>query len=443
VESLVPSFVEALQPFREAMTSPTFANLLVVAFGWVMCRRRTVTGAVAADLAAGLAVPRHRSAYHRVFAAGRWSLDAVGLGVLRAAAALAGATVFLAVDDTLCRRWGRRVYGAGMHYDPLATGRAWSNAGRSVKSRGHCWVALGVVVSLPGRPAHRWCLPVLFRLYLNHRSADAHGVAHRTKPQLAQELVALACAAMPARRFHLLADSGYATGELLNALPANCDLTGRWVANAALYAPAPARAAGRRGRPRVRGGRLPGPAQMLAGRCRRLAADAFGLRGSYRVASCLACLYDAPRRLLTVVVAEPTARSGQPAAGARRAVTFSTVTDAAADQVLLWYAMRWSIEVTFRDAKQHMGLEHLYGWSEQAARRTAPTLMLLCGLVVLWSAAAGQRPAPSPATPPTFAGMLAGLRDATARSAVLGDPPAGRVAEKPVESLLALLRLAT
>src|SRR3954471_11350723 len=80
--TLVPSFATLLQPFRDAMTAPTFASLVTVLTGWVLARRRTVTGALACDLAAGLGVAKHHSAYHRLFAAARWSLDAVGLGVL-------------------------------------------------------------------------------------------------------------------------------------------------------------------------------------------------------------------------------------------------------------------------------------------------------------------------------------------------------------------------
>ena len=39
-----------------------------------------------------------------------------------------GATLLWAVDDTLCRKRGLTLYGAGMHYDPLISSRAslWS-----------------------------------------------------------------------------------------------------------------------------------------------------------------------------------------------------------------------------------------------------------------------------------------------------------------------------
>ena len=36
---------------------------------------------------------------------------------------------------------------------------------------GHSWVVLGVIVELPFRPGHYFCLPILFRLYLNKKKA--------------------------------------------------------------------------------------------------------------------------------------------------------------------------------------------------------------------------------------------------------------------------------
>lgn len=53
--------------------------------------------------------------------------------------------------------------------------------------------------------------------------------------------------------------------------------------------------------------------------------------------------------------------------------------------------LRWSVEVTFYDSKQHLGLEQPQGWSRRAVERTASMAMLLYSLVVLWFAQAGHR----------------------------------------------------
>ena len=320
---------------------------------------------------------------------------------------------------------------------------------------------LGVVLPLACRPGHYYCLPVLFRLYLNQKSARRHRVPYRTRPALARELLALACGgAFPGRRrFHLLCDSAYAGQDTLKALPANCDLTARWLAKAVLHAPAPAgRRPGSAGRPRVRGDRLPSPAQMLDGRCDRLAFDGYGLRGTYRVASCRACLYAVPGRLLRVVATEPLTRGGHPRPR-DRAAFYSTCADATPERVLTWYAMRWSIEVTFRDAKQDLGLQggHPQGWTGPAARRTAPTLLLLQSLIVLWFDRADghahhappERPWYLPASRPaaaaaaaSFRDMLATLRDQGLRG-VFATTPQNRGPENPADALLRLLKLAS
>ncbi len=452
---LVPSFQQLLQPFRDQMTAPTFASLLTVLAGWVLCRRHTVSGALlACGAAAGGGCGKHFSAYHRVFSAARWSLDAVGLGVaalVLAAAVPAGGTAFLAVDDTLCRRRGRRMFGCGMHYDAALTGRRLSNANGSLKSRGHCWVVLGLVVEFPFRPGHCYCLPVLFRLYLNTRSAARHRRAYRTKPQLAVQLVGLLCGAFPSREFHLLADSAYAGQHVLKNLPGNCQLTARWINNAALYAPAPQPAPGAKGRRRVRGGRLPGPMRMLAGRCERADLDVYGARRAYRLASAAACFMATPGTLLRVVAAEPLTAGGRPRVK-ERATFYSTVAGATAEQVVRWYAMRWGVEVTFRDAKQGLGAGQPQGHSRAAVERSTPALFLLYSLAVLWFARDGHaRWSPSPAPWYTgkrhasFADMLASLRHETLAhnlGGIYSDPPAATRPRKTADALLALLKLA-
>jgi hypothetical protein len=68
----------------------------------------------------------------------------------------ADAPIRLVADDSLFKRTGRKVFGAGWHYDATATGRkrtAWGNN----------WVVVGVLVRLPFVPHRMVCLPVLAR----------------------------------------------------------------------------------------------------------------------------------------------------------------------------------------------------------------------------------------------------------------------------------------
>jgi hypothetical protein len=113
---LVPSFTDLLQPLSCVMTALSFQSFITLTAGWVFARRRTVTGMILAAEAVGT---KHHSAYHRLFAAARWSLDELGLAVFALVLSLVEGVVLLAIDDTLARKRGLKIFGVGMHHDPL------------------------------------------------------------------------------------------------------------------------------------------------------------------------------------------------------------------------------------------------------------------------------------------------------------------------------------
>jgi len=111
--------------------------------------------------------------------------------------------------------------------------------------------------------------------------------------------------------------------------------------------------------------------------------------------------------------------------------------------------MRWSIEVTFHDAKQQLGFEQPQGWSRRAAERTAPVAMLLYSLIVLWFAKVGHRQYQPPNRPwyphkphASFADMLATLKQASIREQVLQTGLHGPGSRKILESLNTALQAA-
>lgn len=402
--NLHTSFAYLLQELAVVMTQPSFQNFVTIVTGWIFARRRTVTGMLTA---AGMAGKRHHSAFHRFFAEGAWSLDALGLAVFRLLEPLLPeGPVLVAIDDTLARKRGLKVFGVDMHHDPLLSSR-----GKTVTNWGHSWVVLGVIVQFPLWPGRAFCLPILFRLYLGHKAAERARVAHRTRPELAVQMLRVLCGHRKNRRFHAICDSAYGGQSVLCELPTNCDLTSRLVMNARLYALPEPRRKDTKGRPRQRGRQLPTPEQMLQERAERLVLDLYGRRDWVRLVHTTACVYAAPTRLLRMVAVDPL-RGGR-----KRQAFYSTCHAATAVEVLTWYALRWSIEVSFHDSKMHLGFEEPQGWTRRAAERTAPIAMLLYSLVVKWFATEGHRhyrPLPQPWYPhkehASFGDMLATLR---------------------------------
>jgi hypothetical protein len=410
---LVTSFVELVQQVAPVFTVPTFNSFLTVLTGWVFARRRVITRMIEA---ADAVETKHHSAFHRVFSAARWSLDELGLAIFGLTEPwLDHAAVLLSLDDTLARKRGLKIFGVGMHHDPLLSTRK-----TALMNWGHSWVVLSVIVAFPFRPDHYFSLPILFRLYVNKKTATKKRLGYRTRPELAVEMLAVLCKRHENRRFHVVGDSTYGGQSVLSHLPENCDLTSRLDLDARLYDPPPVRKPGTNGRPRKRGGRRPTPRQMLEQRTRRLTLNIYGRHDRSRVENQVARVYAVPQRPLRIVAVEPLT-------GSRKMQAFySTCHEATAEQVLTWYAMRWSIEEAFHDAKGHLGFEQPQGWTRKAVERTAPTAMLLYSLIVLWFAAEGHRHYRAPHRPwyrskscASFADMLNTLRCASVREQVL------------------------
>jgi len=434
--NLVTSFVEFLQQVAFVFTVPTFNSFVTILTGWVFARRRVVTRMIQA---ANAVDSKHHSAFHRVFSAARWSLDELGLAIFALIEPwLDDGAVLLSLDDTLARKRGLKIFGVGMHHDPLLSTRKVA-----LTNWGHSWVVLSVIVAFPFRPDHYFSLPILFRLYVNKKTAAKKRLRYRTRPELGVEMLNVLCQRHEKRRFHVIGDSAYGGQSVLGHLPENCDLTSRLDLDARLYDPPPVRKPGTNGRPRKRGRRRPTPRKMLGQRTRRLTLNIYGRRDRSRVADQVARVYAVPDRPLRIVAVEPLT------GGRKMQAFYSTCHEATAEQVLRWYAMRWSIEEAFHDAKGHLGFEEPQGWSRRAVQRTAPTAMLLYSLIVLWFAAEGHRHYRAPKRPwyrskscASFADMLNTLRCESVREEVLSLGLQGRGSRNVMKTLFNVVQQA-
>jgi hypothetical protein len=96
---------------------------------------------------------------------------------------------------------------------------------------------------------------------------------------------------------------------------------------------------------------------------------------------------------------------------------FCTDLQATPEQILAWVVMRWSVEVTFEEARAPLGVETQRPWSDRAIARTTPVLLALFSLVTLLALRLSREgPIPVQATAwypkaePTFADCLALVR---------------------------------
>ena len=52
-------------------------------------------------------------------------------------------------------------------------------------------------------------------------------------------------------------------------------------------------------------------------------------------------------------------------------------------QIVAWFVRRWRVEVTFQEARTHLGVETQRQWSDRAIARTTPCLLALFSIVTL------------------------------------------------------------
>jgi hypothetical protein len=419
---LTQSFVILLQEFRCVFTNPSFVIFVSLMTGWVYSHRhRYVTELIQSS---DCTHKGHHSRYHRFFSAASWCLDQLCrvLAQMLVKVLVPNGVIELAVDDTLCRKRGLTLYGSGMHYDPLISSRA-----KKLVSWGHDWVTICLIIRLPSwSPTKVWSLPIGFRLYRNRqgltkgrkgKTADpkAKPVGHRTRPELANELIALVSSWFPDRQLLVTGDSAYGGQSVLSKLPANVDLISHVHPKGALYAPAPAPQPGQKGRRRCKGERLPGMAAWAADDSqpwRTLKFDQFGLHATLLVKTRQALYYKAGKdRLLSIVLVRDKLgkRPDQ--------MFYCTRLDWDARTILSYYAGRWSIEVTFENSKQLLGLEDPANRTEKAVKRTAPMALVLYSLSVLWFHRTGHKRVQFPDRPwyrkkseSSFADILSTLR---------------------------------
>jgi DDE superfamily endonuclease len=437
---IVPeSFLGLLAAFAGCFTAPSYRTFELLVVGWVHCLgRRTIT---AVALASGAVGWRHISVFHRFFSRAVWSLDEVGRVLFGLAAAWipADQPLYLVIDDTLARKGGKGVALASMHHDPLL-----STARKPFFSFGHVWVVLALWVPLPMGGPRGFALPLLFRLYIGAKRGGQHDAPSRattgarrraaeaahppasrrpTKLELARELIGLVATWAGDRTLYAVVDSAYAGQELLRDRPPTVHVISRLRLDAALWTRPRRRRPGQIGRPRKRGKRVPAPQVLAAGwrRWRPRPVTLYGRSVTPHVFALTALWYAAlpehPVRI--VVIRDPTGRRQDEA-------FFCTDPGVTDGFILEGYARRWTLEVTFHDAKQHLGLADPQAQSPTAVRRTAPVAGLVYALVLLWYAdhihpdvAAGQRPADWPDRPwyrpksaPSFLDMLTALRRA-------------------------------
>jgi len=312
---------------------------------------------------------RHWSVPYVFLRRGRWSCRALSrrlLDLLLARLELSGEPI-LAIDDTLVKKSGRRMFGLGCYRDPTDKN---PGAGRR-RVWGHCWVVAALLVEHAGR----WlCFPLAALLFVPEKTCPA-GWRFATKIELAATLLNR----LGLRRVTLVVDNLYAKGALLGR--EGVTMVSRLRANAALYDPPPARRPGVRGRPRKRGSKV-SAAHLYRRRrsgLKKITVNIYGKTVSLTVWVGIVIpsrtLGEAP--ILAVIF---------PQRGGKFNVFFSSDTQMDPVRLLELYAVRFKIEDAFDELKTHGGMGDCRQRGARAHKRHVTLCLVAYSLLRLLSA---------------------------------------------------------
>lgn len=377
---LPAALLSLLGAFAPLFSRPVWKHTQILLVGAILATgKRTVTACLRVM---GLSHETRFVNYHRVLNRARWSALAASHILLRLVVttfAPHGELVF-GLDDTIERRRGEHITAKGIYRDPVRSSHA-----HLVKASGLRWLCCRLLAHVPGAGTI-WGLPVLTALCPSERYHTAHGRTHQTLTERAWQIMQLLMRWLPTRTLVFVADSSFAVLDLLAAVSQTprASLLTRLRLDGELWEPVPERPHGQRGRPRVKGARLPSPQQRLDDAqtvWTKLVVEGW-YGGSPREVEVYSesCLWyksrHQPGMMRWVWVRAPQGKL-EPQA------FLSTDPDHTPSQVLTWFVRRWRMEVTFEKARVHLGVETQRQWSDVAITRTTPVLFGLFSVVTL------------------------------------------------------------
>jgi hypothetical protein len=379
-----------LDTFAPAFTKPTFSNACLLLYGTLLAvGARTVTAALRA---VGLAHHPHFTTYHRVLNRARWSplvLSRLLLGLLVTTLLPADAPLVLVVDETLERRRGAKIPYKGYFRDA-----ARSSKQHPVKSEGIRWLSVALLVEVPWSEKRQWALPFLTVPALAPATSQKLGKPHRTVIDKTQLLVRLVRRWQPEREMVLVGDGNYAAVRLgytcrelsSEGRPNSTRLVSRLRLDARLYSPPGPQPEGKRGPKPKKGRREPSLQARLEdpnSEWHTVSVPWYGGKEkTLELMTGTALWYRTgetplPIRWVLLRCPEHHHQAFPPMA------LFCTNPESNAQQIVGWLVGRWSIEVTFEEARAHLGMQTQRQWSKRALQRSTPCLLGLFSVVVV------------------------------------------------------------
>ncbi len=367
--------------------------------------KRTVTAVLRVM---GRSEDPHFTNFHRVLNRAMWSMlqgSRLLLGLLVAVFVPAGSPLILGADDTVERRRGEKIPYVGCYRDAVRSSQSHVTLCFGLK-----WVSMQLLVRVPWSD-RVWGLPFLTvlcvppektaatdpgppstakkkkkkntprRTQKKYTYRDASG--HKTSLDWIRQMIKQVHRWLPQHPLVLIVDGGLASlGLAWSCVAIEATMVSRLRWDAALYHEPPKRQAkGKRG-PKPKKGKRQRTLKEWAQRADtpwvKEEIDWYGGEMKTMLLFAHNALWYTPGwdplPIRFVMVRDPEGKL-------RDDVFFCTDQQADPVQVVNWAVMRWSVETTFEEIREHLGMETQRQWSEKAIQRTTPIVLGLFSIV--------------------------------------------------------------
>ena len=309
----------------------------------------------------GLSESRQFAQYHQVLNRARWSPLAVAQVLLRLLVTTfvpAGQPLVVGIDPTIERRWGIKI----------AARRSDSHL---VKTSGLRWISLMLLTPIP------WAQRVMTVLSPSERYYQQRGRTPKTLLERRLQMLKLLRRWWPQRELVVVGDNVFAALDFLaSAQLLDVPVIARLHLDAALYEPAPPYSG--QGRPRKKGQRLPTRAAPLSDPATDWqpleVAWYDGQPRDLEICSDTAVWFHngkTPVPIRWVLIPDPQGDYSPLA-------LLCTDPHPSASNVVDWFDQPWLVEVTFEEARRHLGRETQRQWSDKAIAHSTPRCCGVC-----------------------------------------------------------------
>lgn len=373
-------YIKILAMFANQFSPMVWKQVQVLVTGTILARgQRTVASALRVM---GLSEEVHFENYHRVLNRAVWCARSLSQTMLKLVVeAFAPDEIVIGGDETLERRRGEQIAAKGIYRDPVRSSKS-----HFVKASGLRWVTMMVLAGVPF--AQRiWALPFMTMLAPSARFYAHTGRRAKTLTDWMRQGLLQVRRWLPNRRIIFVGDGGYAVLELLlrlTQLTRPIIAVTRFRMDAALYAPAPPRQPGQKGRPRKKGARKPSLLSVVVNPdtawTEHVVRYWYGeFKRRIEITSDTAVWFHSGKPILPirwVLIRDPLGRF-------KPQVLVCTDLTASPSQIIEWFIQRWQMEVTHREVREHLGVETQRQWSSKAIARSTPALLGLFSLITL------------------------------------------------------------